>query len=446
MKFNIPAYVELALDRLEKSGFEAYIVGGCVRDTLLGIEPSDFDITTVALPEEIERIFKNEKTIDIGRDFGTIKVILDREEVEITTFRREGDYLDGRRPEWVEFVPTIEDDLSRRDFTINAIAYNEKRGIIDPYNGRKDLEENIIRSVGNPEKRFKEDYLRILRAVRFSTILDFRIEENTFKAGKKCSQSISKVSMERIREELFKILLSPIPSKGIRTMESINVLETILPEIVPAIGFDQQNPHHDKDVYNHTLCALDNSPPILKVRLAALFHDVGKIHTFSLDEKGVGHFYGHDKLGAEITKKALKRMKTSNKLTKEITTLVKEHMNHHSEFKDKGLKRLMRRVGKENIYDLFELQKADRKCSNKDASIEHILDMEKRLESILEKEEAYEVNQLNIDGNDLIELGFKEGKIIGEILEYLLEKTLEDSSINEKEKLKEIALKKYDCQ
>lgn len=443
MEINIPNYIIFILDKLESSGFESYIVGGSVRDILLGKEPNDFDIATNAKPEDIENIFQDNKTIDIGKEFGTIKILLDKEEVEVTTFRTEGNYLDGRRPEWVKFVPAIEDDLSRRDFTINAIAYNKKTGIVDPFNGVKDLEKKIIRSVGNPKERFKEDYLRILRAVRFSTVLDFEIEKETLKAAEEYGSNISNVSMERINQEFFKILLSSKPSKGIELMREIGLLDIIVPEIIPSIGFNQQNPHHNKDVYNHILCAIDNSPPILKVRLAALFHDMGKPHTISIDEKGIGHFYGHDKVGAKIAKQALERMKAPHKLNEEVTILVSEHMAHHARFKDKGLKKLIRRVGVENIYDLFELQKADRKCSNEYASIEHILDMEKRVDSILDKREAFDTNQLDINGNDLLKIGFKEGKIIGEVLEYLLEKVMENPSINKKEKLLKLAQKKY---
>ena len=443
MEINIPNYIIFILGKLESSGFESYIVGGSVRDILLGKEPNDFDIATNAKPEDIENIFQDNKTIDIGKEFGTIKILLDKEEVEVTTFRTEGNYLDGRRPEWVKFVPAIEDDLSRRDFTINAIAYNKKTGIVDPFNGVKDLEKKIIRSVGNPKERFKEDYLRILRAVRFSTVLDFEIEKETLKAAEEYGSNISNVSMERINQEFFKILLSSKPSKGIELMREIGLLDIIVPEIIPSIGFNQQNPHHNKDVYNHILCAIDNSPPILKVRLAALFHDMGKPHTISIDEKGIGHFYGHDKVGAKIAKQALERMKAPHKLNEEVTILVSEHMTHHARFKDKGLKKLIRRVGVENIYHLFELQKADRKCSNEYASIEHILDMEKRVDSILDKREAFDTNQLDINGNDLLKIGFKEGKIIGEVLEYLLEKVMENPSINKKEKLLKLAQKKY---
>ena len=443
MIFDIPDYVEFIIDSLEEKGHEAYIVGGSVRDMLLGKRPKDYDITTDAFPEQIEYIFFNFKTINVGKEYGTIIISQEEGDVEVTTFRQDGRYIDGRRPEWVSFSSNIIDDLSRRDFTINAMAYNKKTGIIDSYNGRGDLGNKIIRTVGNPYERFSEDYLRILRAVRLSTQLNFKIEEETFNAGKKYGLGISRVSMERITKELFKILLSKTPSKGIRLLEEIGVLNIIIPEIVPTIGFEQKNPHHRLDLYNHILCVLDNTPPIIQVRLAALFHDIGKPKTLIIDEDGIGHFYSHDKLGAEMSKKALERFKCSNELIGKVYVLVKEHMNHHVNFKEKGLKRLIRRVGEDEILNLIDLQKADIKCSNKDASIDHIIERESKIESILKKEEPYEVNQMNINGKDLIDLGFKEGELIGEILEYLLEKVMEDSELNDREILKSMALKKF---
>lgn len=443
MIFDIPDYVEFIIDSLEEKGHEAYIVGGSVRDMLLGKRPKDYDITTDAFPEEIEYIFFNFKTINVGKEYGTIIISQEEGDVEVTTFRQDGRYIDGRRPEWVSFSSNIIDDLSRRDFTINAMAYNKKTGIIDSYNGRGDLGNKIIRTVGNPYERFSEDYLRILRAVRLSTQLNFKIEEETFNAGKKYGLGISRVSMERINKEFFKILLSQNPSKGIRLLEEIGLLNIIIPEIIPTIGFDQKNPHHQLDLYNHILCVLDRTPPIIQIRLAALFHDIGKVQTLTLDEEGIGHFYGHDKLGAKMSRIALKRLKCSNELIDKVYILIKEHMNHHAKFKDKGLKRLIRRVGEDEILNLIDLQKADIKCSNKDASIDHIIERESKIESILKKEEPYEVNQMNINGKDLIDLGFKEGELIGEILEYLLEKVMEDSELNDREILKSMALKKF---
>ncbi|WP_416197457.1 MAG: HDIG domain protein [Sporanaerobacter sp.] len=443
MEINIPLYVQFVIDRLEEKGYEAYIVGGCIRDILLEKIPNDFDVVTNALPEEIEEVFKDKKTIDVGKQFGTIIIHLDNASVEVTTFRTEGEYVDGRRPKWLKFVSTIEEDLSRRDFTINSIAYNKYKGLVDPFGGMEDIHKKLIRCVGNPYERFMEDYLRILRAVRFSTVLDFKIEEETFLACKKYGEKISQVSMERINQEFVKILMSDKPSIGLEVMRKIGIFEIVLPELIPTIGFDQKNPHHEKDVYNHILCVVDNTPSILKVRLAALFHDAGKPYTFSVDEEGVGHFYGHDKVGAEIAKKALERLKFPKKMIEDVFILIENHMTHHGTFKDKGLKRLIRRVGKENIDDLFLLQKSDRICSNKDASIESILDMENKVKEILSRNEAYEIKHLAINGEDLLKMGYIEGPEIGEMLEYLLEKVMEKPEFNETDKLKELVLKKY---
>ncbi|QQY79335.1 tRNA nucleotidyltransferase (CCA-adding enzyme) [Keratinibaculum paraultunense] len=441
--FYLPKYIEQILYILEKNGYEAYVVGGSVRDMLLNKAPKDYDIATDATPEEVESIFHDLKKINVGKEFGTIILILKEGQVEITTFRLEGAYIDGRRPSWVKFSSKIVEDLSRRDFTINAMAYNHRTGLIDPFRGKEDLKRGILRTVGNPEDRFSEDYLRILRAVRFSTQLGFIIEESTYKAAKKYSKNVSSISMERITDEFFKILLCEKPSKGIRLLEELGILEIILPELVPAIGFDQKNPNHEMDVYEHTLCVLDNTLPIIQLRLAALFHDIGKPHTMTIDEEGIGHFYDHDKLSAEMSKEILTRFKCSNDLIQKVYILVKEHMNHHANFSEKGLKKLIRRVGEEEIFNLIKLQKADIKCSKKDATINHIIDREKRIMQIIENKETYDLKQLEINGDDLISLGFKEGKIIGKILEYLLEKVMEEPSLNDKETLKKLALKKF---
>lgn len=376
MDFYIPEYINTILYKLEESGHKAYIVGGSVRDLILGKTPHDYDITTSAIPDEIQRIFRDFKTLLIGKQFGTVVVVQETNNTEVTTFRSEGKYLDGRRPSEVFFSEDIYEDLSRRDFTINAIAYNNKEGIIDPFNGQMDIEDRIIRCVGNPMERFREDHLRILRAVRFSSQLGFEIEDDTYSACRELSSSLNGISAERIREELFKIILAENPSHGIRLIRDLNILEIVIPELMDAIGFDQKNPNHDKDVFEHIMCVLDKTPPILSVRLAALFHDIGKPHTLTVDEKGVGHFYGHDKLGAKIAEKILLRLNSSRDLIDEVTTMIKEHMSHHNNMKDRGLKRQISRVGKDHIFNLMELQKADRLCSSDNADITFLLERE----------------------------------------------------------------------
>lgn len=443
MDFNIPEYVKRALNKIDESGCEGFIVGGCIRDLLLQKTPSDYDITTSATPDEILRIFKDYKTILIGKQFGTIVVIQPEGNIEITTYRTEAEYIDGRRPSKVSFSKNIEGDLSRRDFTINAMAYNKNKGLIDLFNGKDDLRKMIIRTVGNPRDRLNEDHLRILRGVRLATQLEFKIEVDTYKACEELSSSLKDISSERVSEELFKILLSNKPSNGIRLLNKLGILKIIIPELIDTIDFQQKNPYHDKDVFNHSLCVLDNTPPILSLRLAALLHDIGKPHTLTIDENGIGHFYGHDKLGVEITKKILTRLKCSNNLMYKATNLIKEHMNRHNEIKDKGLKRLISRVGEEDIFNLLELQKADTICSNDNADIKTITQQEQQIRDILEYKEPYNKNQLDIDGNDIIDIGFQEGKLIGEILDFLLEEVLKDPKLNEKQKLIKIVNERY---
>ncbi|MBC8591512.1 CCA tRNA nucleotidyltransferase [Wansuia hejianensis] len=441
MKYIIPKYVSETIGKLKSHGYEAFIVGGSVRDLILGKEPSDYDITTNAKPEDIVEVFKEHKTILTGIEFGTVVLVKEENSLEITTYRIEDKYIDGRKPKKVLFANKIEEDLSRRDFTINAMAYNKDIGLIDPFGGKEDLENKIIKTVGNPIDRFEEDHLRILRAVRFVTQLGFHMEENTYDACKKISKSIEKISMERIRQELFKILLSDRPSYGIRLIRDLNILEIIIPELMFTIGFNQNNPHHDKDVFNHILCVLDNTPPILEVRLAALFHDIGKPHTMTIDEKGIGHFYGHDRVGADMAGKILKRLKCSNELTKTVTTLIREHMTHHAKLGEKGLKRLIYRVGENRIFYLMDLQKSDRICSSPGVNIDFLYEREEKIKDILNKKEPYEKKQLDIDGNDIINLGYEEGKIIGEILDSLMEKVLDAPGLNKKDKLIELIKK-----
>ncbi len=443
MEFNIPVYVERVLDKLEANGFSAYIVGGSVRDMLLGKTPSDYDIATDALPEEIEGVFKDYKTIEVGKKFGTIVVVQEECNIEVTTFRQDGKYVDGRRPEEVFFSKDLKDDLSRRDFTINSLAYNKNTGIIDYFNGVEDLKNKIIKTVGDPEERFKEDYLRILRAVRFATQLGFTIEEKTFNACKLYSKYLSNISMERIQDEFFKIILSDKPSKGIRLLKDINALDVFLPELVDAVGFNQHNPHHDKEVFEHILCVVDKVEAILHLRLAALFHDIAKPHTLTIDEKGVGHFYGHDKLGAKMARTILKRLKASNEIIEKVTLLIDKHMTQHADYKEKGLKKLLAILGEDEIFTLLKLQKADRLCSNVNADISDLIDREKKIKEIIEKKEPYTIKHLAINGNDLINLGYNKGKIIGEILNYLLKRVMEKPELNEKEKLIQIVKEEF---
>ena len=323
------------------------------------------------------------------------------------------------------------------------MAYSEKQGLIDPFKGALDLKKRIVRTVGNPRERFEEDHLRILRGVRFACKLGFKIEDSTYQASKEMSHLLSYISAERIRDELFRILLSPKPSHGLRLMKDIGILDVILPELKDAVGFDQHNPYHDKDVFEHTLCVVDGVRDKLELRLAALFHDIGKPRTFSIYEEGVGHFYQHEKVSVDMTRKILARLRCSNDLIRNVSLLIGDHMSKDKGMKDKGLKRMLRRVGEEGIFDLLELQRVDRMCTRPDAEVGIFDKRERDVRRILDNKEAYDKKQLAINGRDIINLGYEEGKILGEILDYLMDRVLEDPSLNEREKLIGLVKEKF---
>ncbi len=443
MEFVLPDYVNDVLNRLNNAGFEAYLVGGSVRDMILWKNPADYDITTSATPDEIQEVFNDFKTVDIAKKFGTIILVHPEGDMEITTYRSDGEYSDGRRPDEVFFSKDINIDLSRRDFTINAMAYNIREGFIDPFNGREDIKRGIIRTVGNPYERFKEDYLRIMRAIRFASQLNFKLEDRTYKACGELSYSLKNISSERIRDELFAILMSPIPSKGIILMKELKALYVVLPELLDTIGFNQKNPNHSRELFDHILCVLDNTPPVLEIRMAALLHDIAKPLTFTVDEKGIGHFLSHDKIGAEISKGILSRLNCSREFIDTVCKFVREHM-HHPSMKDKGLKNQLMRVGEERIFQLAELKKADMKCKNGKRDTSIIDERVERIKEIIKNKEPYHKNHLKLNGNDIISLGFSRGEIIGEIFDYLLEEVLEHPEYNTKEKLIELVKNKME--
>lgn len=325
-EYSISKEAKFVLARLEENNEESYLVGGCVRDYLLNKEPSDFDVTTSARPERIMEIFSDKRLVTLGKEFGTIGVLIDDSLIEVTTYRFDGNYLDGRHPERVSFSTSLIEDLKRRDFTINSMAMNIEKNIIDPFGGRVDLERNIIRSVGQPEKRFSEDKLRMLRAIRFANRLSFSIEENTLKAIEKMAKDINQVSKERIRDEINKILLSDSPDRGLDLLLEAGLLGEIFPELVATVGYDQKSPYHHRNLYKHISCVVARSPKKLHIRLAALFHDIAKVQTLTIDDKGVGHFYGHDQLGASMAEDILKRLKYDKKTIKKVRLLIEKHM------------------------------------------------------------------------------------------------------------------------
>ena len=434
MKIEIDKKAEKVIYMLESKGYNAYIVGGCLRDILLGRKSQDIDITTDALPNEIIDVFKDiYKVIETGVKYGTVTVIIEASPIEITTFRSEQDYLDGRRPQNISFEKDIKADLSRRDFTVNAMAYNDKDGLIDLFGAKRDLEDKIIRCVGNPRERFKEDKLRMLRAVRFATTFDFKIEDETFKAIKEYSQYLNEISIERINVELSKMLLVQKPSKAMLLLKKTGLLKNILPVIDEMSGFSQQNPYHEKDLFFHTMDVLDNVRADLILRLAALFHDSGKLYTKTVDENNIGHFYGHSELSFDIARDNLKRLRYSNNTIELVALLCKKHMIDTRNITKKGIRKLISLFGKDYIYYLIELQRADSSSTTLGGDDA----LKNKVEEVLSEEDIFSLKDIDIDGNDVKNLGYK-GKEIGYILKYLFDKVMENPKINEKTILLEI--------
>ncbi len=442
---KIPQYVIEVVRELYKNGFEGWIVGGSIRDILMGKEPNDYDIATNATPEEVMRIFR--RVIPTGIKHGTVTVLIGDNSVEVTTFRRDGKYLDGRHPVSVTYATSIYEDISRRDFTINGIAYNPITDkIIDPYNGIEDIKNGIIRTIGDPIERFREDGLRCFRACRFSSQLGFEIEKNTFEAIKKSVDVASKISAERIRDEIIKIIQSPRPSVGFECMRKSGLLNLVMPELLEGYGI-KQNKYHKFDVYYHNLYTCDAAKPDdYRIRLAALLHDIGKpyakkeVEDESTGKKSV--FYNHEIIGAAIAKKILRRLKFSNNDINFITHLIRNHMFHYTDdWTDGAVRRFLRKVGVENLDALFELRRADRIGNGlKRGDSKAIKKFRERIEKIIEQENAITVRDLDINGYDLMNtFGLKPGPIIGKILNELLEVILDEPEKNKKEILLEIA-------
>nr|WP_317984389.1 CCA tRNA nucleotidyltransferase [Clostridium baratii] len=430
MNITIPSNVKYIIDEFYKNNYEAFMVGGCIRDTLLCKTPKDYDIATSAKPEITEKLF--EKTIPTGIKHGTVTVLIDNEPYEVTTYRTEGEYKDNRRPDEVYFVSDIKEDLSRRDFTINAFAYNSREGLKDFFGGLDDLNNRLIRSVGDANKRFNEDALRMLRAIRFSTQLNFDIEENTLNAIKDNKDLIKNISAERIRDELCKILISNNVRTGLNLLKECGLLQIVIPEIVPSIGFDQKNMHHFEDVFNHTLSVIEKCPEDLNIRLAALLHDIGKPDVFFIDDKGNGRFFGHNTKSEKITRDILNRLRFDNKTIKSVCILVREHMNVLDNASNLAIKRLINRVSKENIYSLLALQKADiLSLKDPNVALYKVSDMRTKIDNIIDSNTPLTVKDLAIDGGKLIkELQIKPGKLVGDILNYLLELVLKNPELN----------------
>lgn len=436
MKIYIPEDVQSVISDLEKHGFSAYIVGGCVRDAILGITPHDYDICTSATPDEMQYAFKDRDIIETGLKHGTITVKGMDDFYEVTTYRIDGEYKDGRHPEEVVFVDNIEEDLSRRDFTINAMAYNSKTGLIDPFNGRHDLCNKIIRCVGNANKRFEEDALRILRALRFASRFGFSIEQDTDRAIFSKRNLLHKISYERINSEFSKILLK---ANTQMLCDYKDVFAEFIPEIKPCFYFDQHNPHHIYDVYTHIAHSVASvNTNFLDVKLALFLHDIAKPLCFTMDDNSTGHFYGHAAESADIAKNVLARLKYDNETTKNVLTLVENHDILLSG-SEKQVRKLLNKFGKELLEKLLLVQYGDKSAqsNNKDSrNTFEMIDKTKILMSkIIEKNECLSLKDLHINGNDLIKMGIKQGKEIGYILNSLLEDVLENPEHNQSDYL-----------
>ncbi len=434
---RLPQATQYCIRTLEGAGFRAYVVGGCVRDALLGLVPQDYDLCTDATPEQTARVFSGHTLVRAGEKHGTVGVVIDRQVYEITTFRTEGGYQDSRHPDWVKFVPRVEEDLARRDFTVNAMAYNPAEGFIDPFGGREDLKNRVLRAVGDPATRFREDALRILRGVRFSVRFGLAPEEQTLDAMNALADSLAGLSRERVFEELCK-LLPLISCQQLLTFAPI--LARAVPALTSMIGFQQHSPHHAYDVFTHTAHVVENVPPELPLRWAALLHDAGKPQCFTRDETGRGHFKGHASVSAQIAEQALLELRAPTRLREEVYTLIALHMTRLPDEKPLLRKRLGK-LGHPLLEKLLLLQEADMRSKGTGTREElaQFPQIRRTIGEILAENACLHLKDLAVSGNDLQALGFAPGPRLGQVLQTLLELVLEDSLPNEKQALLEKA-------
>lgn len=441
LTIKLPETIKFVLGKLEKNGFSAYAVGGAVRDYILGNPATDWDVTTSALPDETEKVFSGFKVIKTGIKHGTVTVIANDCPVEITTFRKESGYTDNRHPDNVEFVSDLAEDLKRRDFTVNSLAYNEKEGLIDLYGGLSDLKNEIIRTVGDPRERFSEDALRILRAVRFSSKLGFTIEEKTYAAAKELKENLKNVSAERIFSEFTKTLCGKNVKNALLFYHEI--ITEIIPEMKPCVGFEQHSKWHLYDVYEHIVRSVEYIRPTAELRLTMFFHDIGKPDCF-FTRDGEGHFYGHPEVSAEKTDKILRRLKAPTAFREEVVFLVKNHDVRLSDSEIKNRKKL-NEIGKDRFFLLLDVKKADNAAQGTALAEKEGKEIDKIraiAEKIIENGEVYDIKQLKISGEDLIKTGFS-GKEIGEEMEKLLNACMENNLGNDEESLKAAAEKDF---
>ena len=428
----LPESVKNCIDALENAGFAAYAVGGCVRDACLGLTPQDYDLCTSALPDQTEAVFSDRKLVLAGKKHGTVGVITEDGVVEITTYRTEGDYRDNRHPEWVKFVPHIKEDLARRDFTVNAMAWSPTRGFADPFGGQADLNDHILRAVGDPEQRFREDSLRILRGLRFSVRYQLTPDPATKAAMESLAPLMDNLARERVFEELSKLL---VLVKAQDLVAFGPVLAAAIPELAPMLGFDQRSPHHAYDLFTHTAHVVENVPGDLTLRWAALLHDTGKIATFTQDETGRGHFYGHAKESARIADEVLRRLKAPTALREDAVELISLHMTKFEPTK-KAMRRALNRLGPQKLSLLLTLQEADMgsKGTGKPEEMNQFSQLRELIQEIQAENACFSLKDLALNGHDLMALGIR-GKAIGETLNRLLDLVMDEQVENTKEAL-----------
>ena len=426
----LPENILYCLNTLERSGCEAWVVGGCVRDALLGRTPKDYDICTRALPEQTRAVFAGHQLILAGEKHGTVGVVVEGQTVEITTYRTEGTYADSRHPDWVSFVGTIDQDLARRDFTVNAMAWSPNRGLRDPFGGRADLETKTLRAVGEPEQRFREDALRILRGIRFCAAYGLEPEEKTLGAMFSQRSLMDRLARERVYDELCGFL----PCAGLEDLQRFApILAQAIPELAPMIGFDQHSPHHAYDLYTPVAHVTAGVSRDLTVRWAALLHDIGKIPTFTRDETGRGHFYGHAPTGAKMAREVLLRLKAPGAMVQTVPTLIANHMLRLDPDR-KQLRRQIRRLGFDAVEKLLDLQEADMtsKGTGEEEGRNFFPQIRALLMQIRAEEDVLAVKDLAVNGNDLLALGLR-GKQIGQALDIVLGAVIDERLENEKE-------------
>lgn len=437
---NIPNDANLLISLLIDNGYKAYAVGGFVRDAIMQRDAGDIDICSNATPKELECVLEQNdiKYIETGIKHGTVTAIINKTPYEITTFRVDGEYNDNRHPEKVEYVRDLKSDLSRRDFTINAIAYNEQEGIVDEFDGISDIDNKLIRCVGNADKRLKEDALRIMRAIRFSSVLGFEIEEQTKQALFENKELLKNIASERIYVELIKLLLGDNVEKVL--IEYRDIIAVVIPELKPCFDFQQRTKWHSYDVYTHIVKSVSFGNKIDYMRLALLLHDIGKPNCHTVDEKGVDHFKTHAVYGAQIASKVLKRLKVSNEVYNKVTTLVANH-NDYIRLNDVSIKSWLRNLGEDLCLDYIDLKIADLNAHNLEYSAEEIdvlIEIKNRAIEIIKNNEPYKISHLEINGNDLIKLGYS-GKEIATELEALIETVSSNKDLNNKNYLIEKA-------